>query len=286
MKINHILFILFSGIFFKCFFQPDIFASENQNPASFTDTNQVMITEPPSSLMLDPFYRKYIDANGFPVISSWRVPDKALLKAREIIIFMTDNLPDAVVNKMRETGVRVGVMARYEGTTDIPEHKHLQNDTSINWDVRARGLGGDIELPLTTCAEENLLCYQIDKYHAEDILIHEFAHTIHLVGILQVDTAINSILQQALDQALADGKWKDTYASTNIFEYWAEGVQDWFNVNAAVPQPDGKHNQIKTRDELKAYDPGLYAILKCYFTETTKCISCHSMPFGVESSSR
>ncbi len=250
------------------------------------DTNPVVITAPPSSLGLDPFYKEYVDANGFPVISSWRVPDKALLKAREIIIFMTDNLPDAVVNKMRDTGVKTGVMALYEGTTNIPEHRHLANDTSINWDVRARGLGGDIELPLTTCAEENLLCYQIDKYHAEDILIHEFAHTIHLIGIVQVDTAINSNLHQALDQALAAGKWKDTYAGTNIFEYWAEGVQDWFNVNAEVSKPDGKHNQINTRDELKAYDPGLFNILKSYFSETKECISCHSIPFTVKASSR
>jgi len=250
------------------------------------DTNQVVVTAPPSSLGLDPFYKKYVDANGFPVISSWRVPDKALLKARELIIYMTDNLPDAVVNKMRDTGVRIGVMARYEGTTDIPEHRHLVNDTSINWDVRARGLGGDLELPLTTCAEENLLCYQIDKYHAEDILIHEFAHTIHLVGIIQVDTAVNSNLHQALDQALAAGKWKDTYAGTNIFEYWAEGVQDWFNVNAEVSRPDGKHNQINTRDELKVYDPGLFDILKSYFSETKECISCHSIPFAVKASSR
>ena len=66
-------------------------------------------------------------------------------------------------------------MARYEGTTDVPEHAHLAKDTTLNWDLRARGLGGDLELPLTSCAEENLLCYQIDKYHAEDILIHEFA---------------------------------------------------------------------------------------------------------------
>ena len=276
---KHILPVLFSGLLFLNAHQPRVLTAENQNSSPPADSIPVVITSPPASLALDPFYRKYTDANGFPVISSWRVPDKALLKARAIIIFMTDNLPDAVVDKMRETGVRVGVMARYEGTTDIPEHKHLENDTSINWDLRARGLGGDIELPLTTCAEENLLCYQIDKYHAEDILIHEFAHTIHLVGIIQVDTAINSILQQALDQALAAEKWKGTYASTNIYEYWAEGVQDWFNVNAEVPRPDGKHNQINTRDELKAYDPGLYAILKSYFAETTECISCHSAPF-------
>ena len=79
----------------------------------------------------------------------------------------------------------------------------------------------------------------------------------------------------AYDAALAAGKWKDTYAATNIEEYWAEGVQDWFNVNAEVPKPDGKHNQVNTRKELKAYDRGLYDILSEFFPATNEQISCH-----------
>lgn len=238
-------------------------------------TKGFIITAPPYDLNLDPFYKKYINASGFPVISSWRVPDSALRKAAGIIVSVTHMLPPEVTGKMRECGVRIGVMARYEGTTDIPEHRFLANDTSINWDVRARGLGGSVEDPLTTCAEENLLCYQIDKYHAEDILIHEFAHTIHLAGIIQVDTTINTRLQSALDHALAAGKYRHTYAATNLAEYWAEGVQDWFNVNAEVPEPDGKHNHVNTRNELKEYDPELFAILAEYFPDTNECISCH-----------
>ena len=82
-------------------------------------------------------------------------------------------------------------------------------------------------------------------------------------------------LKKAYDAALAAGKWKDTYAATNIEEYWAEGVQDWFNVNAEVPKTDGKHNQVNTRKELKAYDRGLYDILSEFFPATNEQISCH-----------
>jgi hypothetical protein len=242
--------------------------------------DSLVITAPPAVLNLDPFYKKYIDANGIPIVSSWRVPNRAILQARSIVVYMTSILPKPVLDKMKASKLRVGVMGRYEGTTNIPEHHHLVNDTSLNWDLRARGLGGDLELPLTTCAEENLLCYQIDKYHAEDILIHEFAHSIHLIGIVQVDTTINTRLQRALNAAKAAGKWKDTYTATDIYEYFAEGVQDWFNVNAEVPVPDGKHCYVNTRDELKDYDPTLYAIIKEYFSETTDCISCHSIPFN------
>jgi hypothetical protein len=134
----------------------------------------IEITAPPKTLKIDPFYKKYACVNGIHIMSSEKVPDKAIYAAYKTIKFMTDSLPNEVLESMIIRDTRVAIMARYEGTTDITEHAYLANDTTLNWDVRARGLGGSTELPLTTCAEENLLCYQIDKYHAEDILIHEY----------------------------------------------------------------------------------------------------------------
>lgn len=242
-----------------------------------TDNSAIYkITTPPDSLGLDSFYKKYSNVNGISIMSSWRVPDSAFVQACSIIDFMTKDLPTDVLNQMVKMKARLGIMARYEGTTDIPEHAHLVNDTTLNWDLRARGLGGDLNLPLTTCAEENLLCYQIDKYHAEDITIHEFAHAIHLIGIAPLDSTFDKTLQNALDAAVADGKYAKTYAKTNIYEYWAEGVQDWFNVNAEVPVPDGKHNWVNTRDDLKKYDPVLYQIVSKYFSDFETSPSCHS----------
>lgn len=235
------------------------------------------IATPPAALNLDPFYKKYINVNGIHVISSWRVPDSCFYAAYITIKALTDMLPAEVLESMTSRDTRIGIMARYEGTTDIPEHAYLANDTSLNWDVRARGLGGTLDLPLTTCAEENILAYQIDKYHAEDILIHEFAHTIHDVGISPINPEFNDRLKVLLDSALENGRWMNTYAATNIWEYWAEGVQSWFNVNAEVDNDggDGKHNKVNTREELKVYDPGLYEILSEYFPVTGQRFSRH-----------
>lgn len=235
------------------------------------------ISSPPEKLNLDSFYKKYVNVNGIHIISSEKVPDEAVFAACKTIDFMTKDLPKEILAQMVKVDTKVGIMARYEGTTDIPEHAYLEDDTTLNWDVRARGLGGTVELPLTTCAEENLLCYQIDKYHAEDILIHEFAHTIHGVGILPLDSAFNDLLQEKLNNALAAGKYKDVYAATNIWEYWAEGVQNWFNVNAEVEQADGKHNWVNTREDMKNYDPDLYQIISKYFSEFEESPSCHAV---------
>lgn len=233
------------------------------------------ITAPPPELNLDSFYKKYMNVNGIHVVSSWRVPDSCFHAAYVTIRSMTGLLPEDVLESLTSRNTRIGIMARYEGTTDIPEHAHLAGDTTLNWDVRARELGGTLRLPFSTCAEENILAYQIDKYHAEDILIHEFAHTIHFVGIAPIHADFENELSEALKAAQAEGKWGNTYAETNIAEYWAEGVQNWFNVNAEMPYADGKHCEVNTREELKRYDPRLYKILSKYFPETEQHISRH-----------
>lgn len=236
---------------------------------------ECIVTTPPDSLNLDPWYKKYVDVNGIPLCSSWRVPDSCFVAAHRTLWAMTSMLDPEIMDAMRRAGTRVTIMARYEGTTDVPEHRYLARDTTLNWDLRARGLGGTLQLPLTSCAEENILAYQIDKYHAEDILIHEFSHSIHLIGILQVHPDINDRIKALLKQANDEGRFQNTYRLTDYAEYFAEGVQDWFNVNAEMPYPDGKHNYVNTREELKEYDPGLYALLSEYFPDTPLQISKH-----------
>lgn len=64
---------------------------------------------------------------------------------------------------------------------------------------------------------------------------------------------------------MAAGLWEKKYASTNHAEYFAEGVQSWFNNNR---QPDHDHNHVDTRIELQEYDPGLAAICAEVFGPT------------------
>lgn len=239
------------------------------------DVPECVVTSVPDSLGYDKFYTKYVDVNGLPLVSSWRVPDSAFVAAHRTLYAMTSMLDPKILEAMKRSNARVAIMARYEGTTDLPEHHYLVNDTALNWDLRARGLGGTIEEPLTSCAEENVLAYQIDKYHAEDILIHEFAHAIHCIGIIQVDSTFDDRLQKLYEQAKAKGILAGTYRETDRMEYFAEGVQDWFNVNAEMPHNDGKHNWCNTREELQQFDPDLYNLIAEYFPKTNLQISKH-----------
>ena len=233
------------------------------------------VTAPPASLRLNSFYRQYLDADGIPVISSGRVPLEALYRVRFIILHMLSRIPQVKAEMVRH-GARVAVMSKDEQTLDIPEHAFLRDDRSVpDWNARARGLGGTVAVPTGSCAEENVMCYAADRYHDEDILIHEFSHSIHKLGLVFAFPGFQRDLETTYRSAMRRGLWTLTYASTNPDEYFAEGVQDWFNVNAERNPPDGVHNFVNTRVELKSYDANLYNLLKRYFPEDDNKCTCH-----------
>ena len=204
-----------------------------------------------SQFQLDAFYQKYVQVSKLPVVGSERVSDAAIREAAWIVQRMVGHRPD-ILNAMARNRTRLAVMAFNEYTTDIPEHRHLES--RVYWDRRARGLGATRQAPAVSCAEENLLCFPGDPYSTENICIHEFAHAIHSMGMPDVDPTFDERLKVAYEEAMAAGLWKNTYASVNRQEYWAEAVQSWFDDNR---QDDALHNHVDTRSELKQYDPKL-----------------------------
>jgi hypothetical protein len=220
------------------------------------------VTTPPAELKLSEFYKKYISANGYPVVSSEKVSDYALKEAAHLANLMLAKRAD-VRDAMIKSGSRMIVMAYNEFTTDIPEHSKLK--PKDYWDARARGLGGSQTDPVCSCAEENLLAYPGDPYSQECILIHEFAHNIHLRGMVNVDKTFDDRVKKAFDSAMKKGLWAGKYASTNHHEYFAEGVQSWFDNNR---ENDHDHNWVNTRVELIEYDPGLADLCREVFGDT------------------
>ena len=205
------------------------------------------------------FYQKWTELDGFPIVSSAAVRDTALREARWLIHKMIGHRPD-ILEAMTNNDVRFTVMAYSERTTDVPEHSDLK--PKKYWDRRARGLGATPSRPSVSCGEENLLKFPGDPYATENILIHEFGHAIHEMGLSTTHPDFDQKLKDTFDQAIQRGLWKDTYAATNKEEYWAEGVQSWFNTNR---ENDSDHNHINTRSELRDYDPGLSQLLAGVF---------------------
>lgn len=208
---------------------------------------------------LNAFYQKYLDARGFPIVASGKVRDEALREASWIVDHLLEGRDD-IRAALAKNGVRLAVMAYNEYTTDVPEHAELV--PKDYWDRRARGLGPGPEALAVSCGEENLLSFPGDHYATENILIHEFAHAIHQMGLNTVDPTFDGRLKQAYGRALGLGRWKGFYAATDPAEYWAEGVQSWFGNNR---QNDASHNHVNTRAELIEYDPELAALCREVF---------------------
>ncbi len=259
------------------------FGAQEQAPL-IKDFSSSLISKPPAKLMLDPFYQKYTDAMGIPVIASAAVSDTALLIARDIVIHMLSNRPD-IRMALVESGQRIGIIGKDQQMSDIPEYKDFKKpqmgdrrltaweianyDKVIGsvtdaeyWNKRARGMGG----VYTTCGEENLLGIPGTRYFGEHILVHEFSHAIQR-GIRAVDPILAQEIDQAYRDAMAIGHWKGQYAETNSNEYWCEGAQFWFWSNFAYKDGD---RRIYSPADLREYDPRLYELLGRVYSNSHK----------------
>jgi len=186
---------------------------------------------------------------------------------------MLSKRPD-VREKLVEEKVRFVVIGRNEGTADVPEYDFKSRPQSeidaVN--ERARGLGGIA----ASCGEENLLCTLPDRYPDESVCVHEFAHSIAEGGVFKADNSFQKKLESAYRMALGSGLLDNTYRAESFQEYWAKGVQDWFDTNTEADPPDGINNRVNTREELKVFDPRLYALIGDVFPSDTTWGDCHA----------
>ncbi len=228
-----------------------------------------VISTPPASLGLDAFYGKYCSVRGIPLVAASVVPDAAFNEAWNVLENMLNGVSSAVVQKIIANKIRIGIIGKDQLTTDMPEYRNLDKEFPLpggqSWNARARGLGATINIPLITGAEENILCLAGDRYAGESILLHEFSHTVLNLGVEFADTNFKGRLNAAYQAALGKGLWKNTYASETVEEYWAEGVQDYYNTNIESIPSNGIHNEINTRAELKTYDPTLFGLIQEIF---------------------
>lgn len=227
------------------------------------------VTSIPEGKNIPSFYQKYIETEGLYVTSSGKVSDEALLKACDIISLMLAKRPDVKAHMVKK-GCHVMVIGKDEETCDLPEFAHICNceDSIKYWNWHARGFGGAPEDEFSSsCGEENLLALPQDKYVGENILIHEFAHLIHTVGIVGVEPDFNERLEALRQNAIRKGLWEKTYAVSNKEEYFAECVQSFFNCNRYAEPANGVHNWVNRRTKLKTYDPDMYRLLQEYFYE-------------------
>src|SRR5687768_6503920 len=169
------------------------------------------------------FYRKYMDAQGMPVVAAAEVADLALQRTFEIVTRLLADRPD-ILASMVTNGMYLIIIGKDQVYTDMPEYRNHPNPQYQN--ERVRGTGGKP----TSFGEENLLSLPLDRYDDESIAVHEFCHTID--GALRaIDSTWTARKNRAYQAALDRGLWANTYAASNAGEFWAEIAQSYFDCN-------------------------------------------------------
>jgi hypothetical protein len=239
------------------------------------DYLKYVVTAPPPELVerfkLDTtYYKKFADANGYPILASARVSDAALAIVRDQVNYMLASRPD-IRDTMIANGARIVIMAETEYTVDIPEQRgwtvpkyldprltpqerarYYESDglgsmtAAGYWNPRARGMGGT----LTSCAEENVLGFYRTRYWGTNICVHEFSHGIMGAGIGNADPQWFQAIVDAYRNAKASClRTANGYSGNTFNEYWAGGVE-WYVGNGG-----------RDRAGLKAEDPTLHALV-------------------------
>jgi hypothetical protein len=79
--------------------------------------------------------------------------------------------------------------------------------------------------------------------------------------VKRLDVEFDKRLGKLFEDATGKGLWKGTAAARDRVEYWAAGVEAYFDAAGDGHAPNLADRPITTREALQAYDPDLYALV-------------------------
>lgn len=216
------------------------------------------------------FYKKFKHNKGLLIKGSKNIDEASLVRANETVEKMLAKRPD-IRKELVSNKADIVIIAKNENYCEIPEAQDLAK--AETFDGRSFcdicGGGGVPGRPITTVCEHNLLKTDKDPYHKkEDILTHEFAHTIHLLGMSEKE---KSTIKELYDEAAKKGMFAKNksggrpYTMANDEEFFASFTAVWFG--AHNPDSDATPEGVVNRDSIKEKFPALYDFLKTIYPE-------------------
>jgi alpha-glucosidase len=245
---------------------------------------QPSVISPPARFKVNPYYTKFSYAREFIILGSKQVSDEALLAANDTVRKMFAYRHD-ILKAMIADGGRLVVLGRHEKLSDLPEFSASKSQPGFE---ELRYLDYTPGLKRMVIPEENVLGLPGDPLAGKSAVVSAFARGLYHVtalrpvdpdfakrrdvqqyelGVKRLDVEFDRRLQQTHENALAKGLWKGTAAAHSRVEYWAAGVESYFDAAGAGQAPNRADRPITTREALKAYDPELFALVD----ETMAC---------------
>ncbi len=242
---------------------------------------QPSIIAPPAKFGIDPYYTKFTWAREFTVVGTDKASDEALLKANDTIRKMFAYRHD-ILKALIEDGVKLVVLGHDQALTELPECKKAPDQT--NWDDTVRMHDYTTASKTLVAPEQNVLGTEDDPFQGKSMVIREMAKAAYYVTgmrpedpnwenrgrdvqqyemrVKRMDERFDHRLREIYTNSLAKGMWKGTPAIHDRVEYWAEGVLAYFDADGAGDPPNDQPHPIITREQLRIYDPGLYALVE------------------------
>jgi hypothetical protein len=239
---------------------------------------QPSVLPPPAKFKVHPYYTKFTFAREFTVLGSNQVCDEALLKANDTIRKMFAYRHD-ILKALIADGARLVVLGRQEKLSALPEFKDAKNQAGFD---EVRYFEYSPSLRLMVVPEENVLCLSHEPFAGQCMVIGLFAKALYQVTglrpvianfeqqrdrqqyelrVKRMDVEFDHRLGKLYEGAMGKGLWKGTAAAHSRVDYWAAGVEAYFDAAGEGQPPNLADRPITTRELLKAYDPDLYALV-------------------------
>jgi hypothetical protein len=224
---------------------------------------------------IDPYYTKFTWAREFTVLGHG-ASEAALLHANETIRRMFAYRHD-ILKALIYDGVRLVVLGSSESLADLPEVRAAGGTGAA--DPNLRYLTYTPELKLLVVDEANVVADPDRMYVGDNQVIRVFADALYRVTglrpadpefrpsqqyelrVTRLDISFDEAVRSLYDRTLADGRWRGTQAIADRFAYWTAGVLAYFDAVGQDDTPLDARHPIRTREQLQAYDPGLFALV-------------------------
>lgn len=236
------------------------------------------VETPPAKFKIDPYYTKFTWAREFTVLGR-EASDEALLKANDTVRKMFAYRHD-ILKALIADGVKLVVLGPDENVSDLPEC----SDAGAEVDVMARFVDYSPDSRLLVVDQKNVLAGGDGQFDTECQVIRVFAKALYYVTatrpvdpnwdkrgrdvqqyelrVQRLDIRFDENLKAIYEAAMDKGMWKGTPAVHDRVEYWAEGVLAYFDAVGVGAPPNDADHPIATREDLKAYDPALFALVE------------------------
>jgi hypothetical protein len=240
---------------------------------------QPSVVAPPAQFKLAPYYTKLTLARDFPVGGSERVSDEALLKANDAVRKMFAYRHD-VLKAVIADGARLVVLGKGEKLGDLPELRGATGKAGFD---NARYLDYAPERKVMVVAEENVLARPGDPMPGRNAVVAVMARALYNVAatrpvdpdfdarrdkqqyelrVKRLDAEFDRRVKGLFEASAKKGLWKGTAAARDRAEYWAAGVEAYFDPAGPGPVPEGADHPVSTREALKGYDPELFRLVE------------------------